>query len=273
VIHVFEPGETINLEWNEFVFHPGYFRISFDEDGDDDFVDPASYNDLYANASVLVDNLFPHEEPNTNRYEFDLTLPNVECENCTIQLIQMMTDKPPYEVGTNDIYYNCLDVTLKHEPQSGPSQGIGDFNEDNSLTTEDIELLVEAIRTNGHVAFDLTDDRLVDLNDLIFWIVDVKQTWIGDANLDGEFNRIDLVDVLRAGEFDDGIAGNSTWATGDWTGDAEFDRSDLILALQDGGYEAGPRATFSAVPEPTSLMLILTAALIGAAICSRRARA
>ena len=40
-IHVFEPGETVHLGWTEFVSHPGYFRISFDEDGDDDFVDPA----------------------------------------------------------------------------------------------------------------------------------------------------------------------------------------------------------------------------------------
>ena len=114
VIHVFQSGDTIHLEWNEFVAHPGYFRISFDADGDDSFVDPAAYYDFNTNDAVLVDNLFPHEErdPFGFTYEYDLTLPDVECENCTIQLIQMMTDKAPYTSPGNDIYYNCLDVSL-----------------------------------------------------------------------------------------------------------------------------------------------------------------
>ena len=114
IIHVFEAGETIQLEWNEFVAHPGYFRISFDEDGDDSFVDPAAYYDFHTNESVLVDNLFPHEEkdPFGFTYEYELTLPDVECEDCTLQLIQVMTDKAPYTSPGDDIYYNCLDVRL-----------------------------------------------------------------------------------------------------------------------------------------------------------------
>jgi len=119
VIHVFKSGETIHLVWNEFVAHPGYYRISFDSDGDDNFVDPDAYYDFYADESVLVDNLFPHEEkdPFGFTYEYDLKLPDVECENCTIQLIQMMTDKAPYFPGGNDIYYNCLDVSLVAVPE------------------------------------------------------------------------------------------------------------------------------------------------------------
>ena len=27
-----------------------------------------------------------------------------------------MTDKPPYQVGTNDLYYNCIDLRLLPEP-------------------------------------------------------------------------------------------------------------------------------------------------------------
>ena len=33
-------------------------------------------------------------------------------ETYRIQLIQMMTDKAPYTSPGNDIYYNCLDVSL-----------------------------------------------------------------------------------------------------------------------------------------------------------------
>ena len=33
------------------------------------------------------------------------------------------------------------------------------------------------------------------------------------------------------------VAGNSTWADGDWDGDGEFTSQDIILAFQDGNYE------------------------------------
>jgi hypothetical protein len=60
----------------------------------------------------------------------------------------------------------------------------------------------------------------------------------GDANRDGVFNSSDLIVVFQAGEYEDGIAGNSTWAEGDWNGDQEFDTADLILAFQQGKYVA-----------------------------------
>ena len=58
----------------------------------------------------------------------------------------------------------------------------------------------------------------------------------GDANLDGIFNSTDLVTVLLAGEFEDGIPNNSTFREGDWNGDGDFNTSDFILALQAGNY-------------------------------------
>ena len=58
----------------------------------------------------------------------------------------------------------------------------------------------------------------------------------GDANGDGRFNSTDLVLVFQAGEYEDGIAQNSTYAEGDWNGDGDFDTSDLILAFQAGYY-------------------------------------
>ncbi|MCA9214599.1 MAG: lamin tail domain-containing protein, partial [Planctomycetales bacterium] len=41
----------------------------------------------------------------------------------------------------------------------------------------------------------------------------------GDVNGDGVFDSSDLTAVLQAGEFEDGIDGNSTFAEGDWNGD------------------------------------------------------
>ena len=62
----------------------------------------------------------------------------------------------------------------------------------------------------------------------------------GDANQDGTFDSADLILVFKAGEYEDGIPGNSTWAEGDWNCDGDFTTSDLVAALQDGGYLQGP---------------------------------
>ncbi len=113
VIHTFEAGSTIELRWDEFIPHPGHYRLAFDEDGQDDFVDPAGYEDFYTNDAVLVDDLFPHQRNEIDgTWVYELQLPDTPCTNCTLQLVQMMTDKPPYVVGTNDLYYNCLDLVL-----------------------------------------------------------------------------------------------------------------------------------------------------------------
>jgi hypothetical protein len=53
------------------------------------------------------------------------------------------------------------------------------------------------------------------------------------------FDSGDLVTVFVAGEYEDGIAGNSTFAEGDWNGDGEFDTGDLVDAFQRGHYVAG----------------------------------
>jgi hypothetical protein len=63
------------------------------------------------------------------------------------------------------------------------------------------------------------------------------------------------VQVFAAGQFEDGLIANSTWASGDWNFDGEFSTDDLIVAVQGGGYEQGPRANVAAVPEPSTWLL------------------
>ena len=109
-------GATIQIEFDEFIFHPGYFRVAFDDDGQDDFVDPADYFDFNTNDTVLMDNILPdHTRGDGPIFTIEVTLPDVECDNCTLQLAQIMTDKPPYTVGGNDLYYNCIDLVLTRD--------------------------------------------------------------------------------------------------------------------------------------------------------------
>jgi hypothetical protein len=56
---------------------------------------------------------------------------------------------------------------------------------------------------------------------------ELTQTWIGDANLDGEFNSSDLLHVFQTGQYEDVENGNSNWSTGDWNTDGDFASADL----------------------------------------------
>ncbi|MCA9169614.1 MAG: PEP-CTERM sorting domain-containing protein [Planctomycetales bacterium] len=135
---------------------------------------------------------------------------------------------------------------------------VGDFNGNNELDVSDLDALFTVVKDGVAIKlYDLTGDLDVTGEDIAVWVHDLANTYFGDANLDGEFNSADLVNVFTAGEYDDGVEGISTWGTGDWNADGEFDSSDLVLAFQDGGYDAGPRP--AVVPEPSALGLLAAA--------------
>jgi uncharacterized protein (TIGR03382 family) len=100
------------VTWADSFNHTGYYRISFDPDGED-FTIPPAVNDTSASENVLLD-LIPDDSGNGS-YSQEITLPDVECTRCTLQLIQLMTDKPPYTTDTlsNDIYFQCADIELR----------------------------------------------------------------------------------------------------------------------------------------------------------------
>jgi MYXO-CTERM domain-containing protein len=99
----FAPGETITVAWDETVDHPGHYRIAFDDDGDDDFVDPKYPDDNF--PFTLVE---PIPDKVGGRYTQSLTLPATPCTNCTLQLMQIMTTQVPY----NSFYYQCADIII-----------------------------------------------------------------------------------------------------------------------------------------------------------------
>jgi hypothetical protein len=137
------------------------------------------------------------------------------------------------------------------------------------LDADDIDLLAAAIRDISiDPQFDVNGDGWITTADHTSWVTDVRKTWIGDANLDGEFNSTDLIDALAAGSYEvDVVAG---WASGDFDGSGRFDSSDLIEALADGGYEQGPLPAVAAVPEPEACALLTVG--LAVALCGRRTR-
>lgn len=112
----FAPGATVQVSWVETVDHPGHYRIMFDDDGTDAFVDPTSFDDTCSPSSTcLVDDI---ADKSGGAYTQEITLPMTECDNCTLQLVQVMTDKSPYGDG-NDLYYQCADIVIKADCGGG----------------------------------------------------------------------------------------------------------------------------------------------------------
>lgn len=86
---VFTPGETITVQWIQDVAHGGTYRLSFSPANDEGFED-----------SLLLE--IP-EDAQQVEYAESITLPMCECDDCTLQLWQV--------VGTGG-YYSCADIEL-----------------------------------------------------------------------------------------------------------------------------------------------------------------
>lgn len=153
----------------------------------------------------------------------------------------------------------------------GPIGVPGDFDGDGELTVDDIDLLTAASAADtNEPKYDLNQDALVNGDDVYIWAKDLKRTWIGDADVNLEFNSGDFVQAFAAGKYE--IDEPAVWSQGDWDGSGRFDSGDFIAAFSDGGYEIGPRTNLnavSAVPEP-SAVLLLALGMMGLVARSRR---
>ncbi len=151
-------------------------------------------------------------------------------QGASLVLIDPMTT-PVTEYGTPQRW--AASLTAGGNP--GELSKDGDLDKNGIVDVGDIDFLCAAIEAEDE-AYDLDGNGQLNSLDLIMFVEDVIRTSIGDANLDHVFNSADFVFVFTTGEYEDAIAGNSTWSDGDFNCDGEFDTSDLVLALQRGGY-------------------------------------
>ncbi|MGV3622319.1 MAG: SCE4755 family polysaccharide monooxygenase-like protein [Archangium sp.] len=112
-----EAGSQLEVQWTETIGHPGHFRIGIARDVSE-FVTPTAVvmnNDcksapIEANPSypTLVDGLFVHtNSPSNVQRTTTITVPMMSCENCTLQLLQFMSNHVP-----GCFYFQCATLRI-----------------------------------------------------------------------------------------------------------------------------------------------------------------
>ncbi|MEM7312861.1 MAG: PEP-CTERM sorting domain-containing protein [Planctomycetota bacterium] len=149
----------------------------------------------------------------------------------------------------------------------------GDFNNDGAYDCADIDALTGDIAAGSNTAsFDLTGDGNVDLADRDAWLSEAgeanlgpgKSYLVGDGSLDGVVDVSDF-GIWNANKF----TNNDAWCSGDFNADGVVDVSDFG-AWNANKFTASDAAAPAAVPEPSTLALLIPAGLLFALRRRRR---
>jgi MYXO-CTERM domain-containing protein len=128
----FKPGEKIKVMWQETIEHTGWYRIALQPNGEvfaypppgnapGNFptVNQTGVTDATTGMTVLLDRI-PDGAPGTTLMA-EVTLPNTECANCTLQFTQFMTDRATYTFTNGGaVYFNCADIVISNSPPPTP---------------------------------------------------------------------------------------------------------------------------------------------------------
>jgi len=98
----FKPASKLTLQWEETIDHQGNFSVRFSQAND-------QFN------TVLIDKMVDDKNGVSGSiFQAEITLPNVKCDACTLQLEQVMT-------GSTLTYVSCADIQLVDNPAPPPA--------------------------------------------------------------------------------------------------------------------------------------------------------
>ena len=125
-------GELLKVKVKETIYHPGHFRISLAVldrkelpiDPEDTTKDvngkPWSVSgkvDPNPKPPVLVDGIWEHHERKpAEEFETDVKIPNINCDHCSLQIIQFMENHPINPDG-RFTYHHCADLKITANPR------------------------------------------------------------------------------------------------------------------------------------------------------------
>jgi hypothetical protein len=127
-------GQKLKIVVDETIFHPGHYRIALARKRNSLPPDPqVSMKDtergprsasavIQSNPQppLLADGLWPHTEKPTAKWETEITIPNITCEACTLQVIEFMAEHPGVREGGFS-YHHCAVLNITADP-SKPSE-------------------------------------------------------------------------------------------------------------------------------------------------------
>lgn len=137
-------GDMLHIKIKETIYHPGYYRVALSVlDRSELPADPIAETretprgpwsvsgaiDPDPKPPVLADGLFFHRErPEKDAFwETDIKLPNINCEKCTVQVLQFMEEHGLNREGDFS-YHHCADLKITANPalpidKAWPGQG------------------------------------------------------------------------------------------------------------------------------------------------------
>ena len=131
-------GSMLHVKVSETVFHPGHYRISLVTDRKDLPADPMVMTKTAANGAVmsvsaeiapakppiLVDGLWPHTDRQQTPipWETDVKIPNINCDQCTLQVIQFMAEHGLNKDGDFS-YHHCATLKITANPKMAIDKG------------------------------------------------------------------------------------------------------------------------------------------------------
>jgi hypothetical protein len=119
-------GSTMHVKVQETVYHPGFYRVALAVNSPTELpADPKATTEQTdrgprsltgevmspVQMPVLADGLFMHHEKAAAAFETDVTLPNINCKRCTLQVIQFMEAHGANNPG-NYTYHHCAIVQI-----------------------------------------------------------------------------------------------------------------------------------------------------------------
>src|SRR6188768_1462729 len=140
-------GSKLMLKVNETISHPGFYRVALSiksrselpadnvvKDASGMVLLPTNKTGMAATAEyqttpvfpVLADNLFPHTSG--SMFSGEITLPNVNCDKCTLQVIEFMANHGSNGPKEGFFYHHCADLKITADtskPVFDPTAGSG----------------------------------------------------------------------------------------------------------------------------------------------------
>jgi hypothetical protein len=123
-------GTMLPLMVQESIFHPGHYRVALARTMKELPPDPVvttvdtgkgvrSQSAVIQNppvAPVLLDGIFAHTERPTQNFETEIPIPNINCPNCVLQVIEFMADHPGIAVDGGHSYHHCAILNITADP-------------------------------------------------------------------------------------------------------------------------------------------------------------